>query len=105
MRSLAADAEPVERDVRPWESIPEAVGDNFQALTDDGKPVVVWRPHETVTKVQLRFWCHGHSTLSFVLHGYSIFSGEGMAVVLKSEWYHVPKKPNIGDIIVFRAAA
>lgn len=89
--------------VQPWGGrIPTAVGTTYHAQTDRGRNVVVWRPDNGVPR-DYRYWCHGHATLSYWLHNYSIFSGDEMEIVLADEWQRIDKKPNVGDIIVFRA--
>ncbi|HTV86859.1 MAG TPA: hypothetical protein VME63_15775 [Dyella sp.] len=88
---------------RPWgDQIPAAVGDLGWGRTDTGSKVKVWRPNEGIQE-QYRYWCHGHATFSYWLHGFSIFSNDDMHTVLEDEWRRVNKKPEVGDIIVFRA--
>lgn len=102
MQALGENPTVVEANYAPWgQAIAEAVGDLLIARTDAGTEVQVWRPNDGINE-NYRFWCHGHATLSFHLHGYSIFSGLEMAAVLRDEWTHVTKKPLAGDIIVFR---
>ena len=101
--SMQEITEVAREDYRPWgEQIPDAIGDLCRATTDQGTEVLVWRPYEEV-EGRLRFWCHGHATLSYHLLGYSIFSGDELAKVLDDEWTQVGKKPTVGDIVVFRA--
>jgi hypothetical protein len=79
-----------------------AAGHFVVAQTDAGTNVVVWRPTPAVRVTRFGYFCHGHSTLSHHLYGYSI-PGTSLETVLREEWTRIGKKPMQGDIIVFRA--
>jgi hypothetical protein len=103
MQNLPHNAVPFKQNTRPWgDTIPDAIGNEYIAQTDRRHDVIVWRPHADIT-ISHRFWCHGHATLCYWLNDYTIFSGDGMEIVLRDEWLRINKKPNVGDIIVFRA--
>jgi hypothetical protein len=103
MQNLPLHPVPVAQNVQPWgAAVADAVGNTYTAQTDQGNNVNVWRPDIGVPRDH-RYWCHGHATLSYWLHNYSIYSGNDMETVLADEWFRVDKKPDVGDIIVFRA--
>ena len=103
MQNLPTHPAVLAANIRPWgDRFPDAIGTTYNAQTDRGNNVVVWRPDDGVPR-DCRYWCHGHSTLSYWLHQYSIFSGPEMEIVLADEWLQIDKKPNVGDIVIFRA--
>jgi hypothetical protein len=102
MQDLPAHPIPVRQNVMPWPGTPTAIGTTYSAQTDRGNNVIVWRP-DVGLPASYRYWCHGHATLCYWIHNYTIFSGHEMETVLDDEWFRIDKKPNVGDIIVFRA--
>lgn len=100
MKALSADAKVISEENPAAQAC--TAGHLVAAQTDDGSAVNVWRPADTATD-QHRFFCHGHSTLDWYWHGYSL-PGESLEVVLRKEWTRITKKPMKGDIVVWRTA-
>ena len=87
--------------VRPWEEIQAAIGTSGTASTRRGNRVNVWRPDAGVTDT-FSYWCHGHALGTYPALNFTPFSGVDAATILADEYTRIFKKPQAGDVIVFR---
>lgn len=102
MQNIPALAVPVRRNFRPWGAeVNDSVGDIFVTQTDAGHNVEVWRPQVGVP-LNHSYWCFSHATLCHWLNGFS-FGLATLETILADEWRQIEKKPNVGDIVLFRA--
>jgi hypothetical protein len=87
--------------IMPWPTGP--IGANYEATTDAGSAVSVWKGYPIFPYDQL-FWCHGHSLGTMYTYGYSVYSGPPLAAVITDEYVSVPPdQTRAGDIAVWTA--
>jgi hypothetical protein len=102
MQNIPAHAVPVRRDIMPWGAeVNDAIGDMYIAQTDAGHNVEVWRSQAGVP-INHRYWCFSHATLCYWLNGFA-FGLATLETILADEWRQIEKKPNVGDMVLFRA--
>jgi hypothetical protein len=94
----------IKPNVRLWNEdiAPGAIGSMGTATTDRGNPFGAWRANDGVPET-LSYFCHGHSTGSYERFKYTPCSGPDMAIIIRDEYQQITKKPQVGDIILFRA--
>lgn len=97
MRDISANCS--DQFIHPW-GVPVGIfGEAWYANTNAGNRVLVWVPHTTNSLCE-SYFCHGWSTGTYQLHGYTPFSGPPMAQVLNDEWHRVTT-PLANDIVVW----
>ncbi len=90
----------VRESVYPWGAGGPS-GTDYTVRTDAGSSVSAWVAYSP-WRIELHYWCHGHSLGTFNRFGYSVYSGGDMARVVADEWTPVaPASARAGDIAVF----
>jgi len=102
IQRLSALGRALRHNVAPW-GPGGPTGTDYEVTTDSSSTVTGWKAYSP-WQVPLQYWCHGHSTNSFVDYGYSVYSGSDFSQVVTDEWTNIaPAQTRAGDIAVWTA--
>lgn len=100
IQRLSARGRVLRHGVAPW-GAGGPVGTDYEVTTDGGSTIPGWQAYSPYRE-QYRYWCHGHSTDSYINYDYSVYSGSGLRMVIADEYKNIPPaQTRAGDIAVW----